>query len=122
MTSREKHISSGATADYTRKTAGDGPRLGAYNPDVSPSYDPELLYVECQVCGKPVLWEKGRTTELLLAAGVDVHNLDERCLIVSEGCPSCSPFVKEGYTLAVVRIAGLTPEEAAHMSRPGGSA
>ena len=86
------------------------------------SYDPELLYVECHVCGKPVLWEKGKTTELLLAAGVDLSKLDERCMIVSEGCPACSPAADEGYTLAVVRIAGLTPEEAVYMTRPGGTA
>ena len=86
------------------------------------AYDPELLYVECHVCGKPVLWEKGKTTELLLSAGVPLDNLDERCMIISEGCPVCTPLEREGYTLAVVRIAGLTPEEAAHMSRPGGTA
>ncbi len=85
-------------------------------------YDPELLYVECHLCGKPVIWEKGKTTELLLAAGVDLSKLDERCMIVSEGCPSCSAAAEEGYTLAVVRIAGLTPEEAVYMTRPGGTA
>ena len=85
-------------------------------------YDPELLYVECQTCGKPVLWEQGKTTELLLAAGVDVSRLDERCMFLSEGCPSCSPSSRDGYTLAVVRIAGLTPEEAVYRSRPGGTA
>lgn len=85
-------------------------------------HDPELLYVECHLCGKPVIWEKGKTTELLLAAGVDLTKLDERCMIVSEGCPSCSPAGDEGYTLAVVRIAGLTPEEAVYMTRPGGTA
>ncbi len=85
-------------------------------------YDPELLYVECQMCGKPVLWEPGKTTELLIAAGVDVGRLDERCMIVSAGCPSCLPRPGEGYTLAVVRLAGLTPEEAMYMMRQGGSA
>jgi hypothetical protein len=85
-------------------------------------YDPELLYVECQMCGKPVLWEPGKTTELLLAAGVDVSRLDERCMIVSAGCPACAPYSAEGYTLAVVRLAGLTPEEAVYMTRPGGTA
>lgn len=85
-------------------------------------YDPELLYVECQNCGKPVLWEFGRTTELLLAAGVDLSKLDDRCMIISEGCPACSPIEEGGYNLAVVRLAGLTPEEAVHMSRPGGHA
>ena len=122
MTSREKHISSSGNGDFTRKTSGDGPRVGAYSPEGSPPYDPELLYVECQMCGKPVLWEKGKTTELLLAAGVDITSLDERCLIVSEGCPTCAPFEKGGYTLAVVRIAGLPPEEAVQMARPGGTA
>ena len=122
MTAREKRTYIAISNEFTRTTAADRTRRVARGPEKPPFYDPELLYVECQVCGKPVLWEKGRTTELLLTAGVDVSNLDERCLIVSEGCPSCSPFEKEGYTLAVVRIAGLTPEEAAHMSSPGGSA
>lgn len=85
-------------------------------------YDPELLYVECQLCGKPLLWEPGKTTALLVAAGVDVTRLDERCLIVSAGCPACAPHAGDGYTLAVVRLAGLTPEEAMHMTRPGGTA
>jgi hypothetical protein len=87
-----------------------------------PAYDPELLYVECQNCGKPVLWEEGKTTDLLIAAGVDLSNLDDRCMIISEGCPVCTPGVEDGYSLAVVRIAGLTPEEAVYMSRPGGRA
>jgi hypothetical protein len=89
---------------------------------LSSLFDPELLYVECQNCGKPVLWEAGKTTELLLAAGVDISKLDERCMIVSEGCPMCSPRITDGYSLAVVRIAGITPEEAVYMSRPGGTA
>jgi hypothetical protein len=87
-----------------------------------PAYDPELLYVECHVCGKPVLWEPGRTTQLLLAAGVDLKSLDERCLLVSEGCPACHPEENYGFILTVVRIAGLTAEEAEYMARPAGSA
>lgn len=86
------------------------------------AYDPEMLYVECHACGKPILWEKGKTTELLLAAAVDLETLDERCMIVSERCPACSPYEMEGYALTVVRIAGLTPEEALYMFRPGGNA
>ena len=121
MTSREKHTPT--NGDITRKTTEDGLRVSAYRREnTSPPYDPELLYVECQICGKPVIWEKGKTTEILVAAGMDISNLDERCLIVSEGCPACSPFEKDGYTLAVVRIAGLTPEESVQMSRPGGTA
>jgi hypothetical protein len=92
------------------------------NPGASEAYDPELLYVECQVCGKPVLWEQGKTTELLLAAGVDVSRLDERCMIISSGCPTCVPHSGDGYSLAVVRLAGLTPEEAVYMTRPYGTA
>ena len=122
MTAREKHIYIAVNSDFSRPAAAGEARFGPYRADNAPRYDPELLYVECHVCGRPVLWEKGKTTELLLAAGVDITGLDERCLIVSEGCPSCAPFEKNGYTLAVVRIAGLTPEEAVHMSRPGGSA
>ncbi|MDR2161807.1 MAG: hypothetical protein LBO77_06695 [Desulfovibrio sp.] len=95
---------------------------GKQPPDGAAAYDPELLYVECRLCGKPVLWEPGKTTELLLAAGVDISRLDERCLILSEGCPTCRPHENHGFTLAVVRIAGLTPEEAAHMEKPGGNA
>ena len=85
-------------------------------------YDPEMLYVECHLCGKPVLWEPGKTTELLLEAGVDLQALDERCLIVSDGCPMCCPHEERGFTMAVVRVAGLSPEEAALMSKPGGTA
>lgn len=85
-------------------------------------YDPEMLYVECHLCGKPVLWEPGKTTELLLEAGVDLKALDERCLIVSDGCPLCCPEEERGFTMAVVRVAGLSPEEAALMARPGGTA
>lgn len=121
MNAREKQISFNSLPEGARQRLLDV--LQGVVPGVGGSaYDPELLYVECQICGKPVLWEKGRTTELLIAAGVDVSKLDERCMIVSEGCPSCEPYPREGYTLAVVRLAGLTPEEANYMSRPGGTA
>lgn len=121
MTSHEKHKLFEELAEITQKMLKDDSCFNV-QPPAGVCYDPELLYVECHVCGKPVLWEHGKTTELLLAAGVDLSGLDERCLIVSEGCPACSPLSREGYTLAVVRIAGLTPEEAVHMSRPGGTA
>lgn len=85
-------------------------------------FDPELLYVECQLCGKPIVWESGKTTELLLAASVDLSTLDNTCMIVSEGCPHCHPEAHGGFTLAVVRLAGITAEEAVYMLRPGGNA
>ena len=78
--------------------------------------------MECRQCGKPVLWGPGQTTSLLTEAGVDMRMLDERCLILSEGCPVCRPEEDHGFTLAVVRVAGLTPEEAAYMSKPAGTA
>ena len=122
MNAREKQLSFDSLPEGARKRLLEVLQGSVSIVAVGPSYDPELLYVECQICGKPVLWEKGRTTELLIAAGVDVSRLDERCMIVSEGCPSCDPYPREGYTLAVVRLAGLTPEEAIYMSRPGGTA
>lgn len=121
MTAFEKH----AFINILPDTIGKRPRKPHATEDKRLSaavYDPELLYVECHFCGKPVLWEQGRTTELLEAAGVDTSELDERCMILSEGCPACMPLEDDGYTLAVVRLAGLTPEEAAHMAKPAGTA
>ena len=121
MTIREKRSYSSFFPDFAAKMAAELMQQ-APQPQVGDGFDPELLYVECQTCGKPVLWEQGKTTALLFAAGVDTTKLDERCLILSEGCPACAPQEKKGYTLAVVRIAGLTPEEAVYMARPGGTA
>jgi hypothetical protein len=119
MASAEIQSNSTMLSDGVQKSMPETPRRDLGIPG---AYDPELLYVECQICGKPVLWEAGRTTELLHAAGVDVSRLDERCMIVSAGCTACVPPTGEGYTLAVVRLAGLTPEEALHMTRPAGTA
>lgn len=119
MTRREKRPAF-VTPVFSGRDSRDAP--GKDGPRRAAAYDPELLYVECRVCGKPVIWEKGKTTELLFAAGVDLADLDERCMIISEGCPACMFSADEGYALAVVRIAGLTPEEAVYMARPGGTA
>lgn len=83
-------------------------------------FDPELLYVECRVCGKPVVWEAGKTTTLLTAAGVDFTLLDAHCLILSDGCPTCRPKPDDGYMLAVVRLAGLGVEEPLRLLKSGG--
>lgn len=121
MTVSEKHLFLGALLEPAKAARTNYPPLigGVVK---GQEYDPELLYVECQNCGKPVLWEQGKTTELLTAAGVDLSKLDDRCMIISEGCPVCSPGTEDGFSLAVVRLAGLTPEEAIYMSRPGGTA
>jgi hypothetical protein len=67
------------------------------------NYDPELLYVECARCGQPVLWNSGDTTRILAWAGIDTGALDEKCMIVSDGCPSCQPG-KGRFSTQVVRL------------------
>ncbi len=103
-----------------QKPPGRSRRVAA--PEGYSLYDPELLYVECRVCGKPVLWEFGKTTELLAAAGVDFTLLDAHCLILSEGCPVCRPRPEDGYMLAVVRLAGIGVEESLRLLHSGGKA
>lgn len=66
-------------------------------------FDPELLYVECAKCGQPVLWSSGDTTRILAWAGIDARALDEKCMIVSEGCPVCQPG-KQSFSTQVVRL------------------
>jgi len=66
-------------------------------------FDPELLYVECAKCGQPVLWSPGDTTKILAWAGIDAATLDEKCMIVSEGCPACEPG-KHSFSTQVVRL------------------
>lgn len=68
------------------------------------SYDPELLYVECGRCGNPVIWEQGRTTELLHEAGLATTRLDARHLVLTDGCPTCSPE-ESIFETRVVRLA-----------------
>lgn len=69
-------------------------------------YDPELLYVECRLCGKPVIWAPGKTTEILSAANIDAESLDETCLIVSDGCFACCPHESAGFAMVVAKLAG----------------
>lgn len=69
----------------------------------SEAFDPELMYVECAKCGQPVLWSPGDTTRVLAWAGIDPAGLDEKCMIVSEGCPGCQPG-RSSFTTQVVRL------------------
>lgn len=78
-------------------------------------YDLDLTYVECRLCGTPVLWKKGRTSQLLYASGVDTSMLDAECLILSEGCPHCRASGSP-YPLQVVRVTSLTPQDALLLS------
>lgn len=74
-----------------------------YTLSMTRTFDPELLYVECNKCGQPVLWAEGMTSKLLKLADIDPASLDERCVIMSEGCPGCSPGEKS-FTTQVVRL------------------
>lgn len=69
-------------------------------------FDPELLFVECTRCGRPVIWEQGRATELLSGAGLDGSLVDERCMILTDGCFTCAPELS-AYETRVVRVRSL---------------
>jgi hypothetical protein len=73
-------------------------------------YDPDLLYVECRACGKPVVWEPGRTGSLIAASGIDSSLFDEHCLLLSDGCPACRPGGAH-FNLHLVRLATLSSPE-----------
>lgn len=66
-------------------------------------FDPDLMYVECGECGNPILWEAGRTKRILEMAGIDAAGLDERCCLISEGCPMCRPDASH-FATQVVRL------------------
>ena len=84
-------------------------------------YDLDLLYVECCFCGKPVLWDKGKTSLLVQASGIDTSLLDEECMILSEGCPNCRPETPF-FQLRVVRVAALSPHDLMLFAENRGSA
>jgi hypothetical protein len=67
-------------------------------------YDPELMIVECARCGRPVLWESGRSTAVLAGVGIDPLELDAHCLLMTDGCPDCRPRQKEGFSVQVFRL------------------
>jgi len=83
-------------------------RNPAFSASMSRGYDPELMIVECARCGRPVLWEPGRSTAVLAGVGIDPLELDAHCLLLTDGCPSCRPRQKEGLSVQVFR---LTPEQ-----------
>lgn len=62
-----------------------GPKTNA-----SHHFDLETLYVECARCGRPLIWEKGTTTFIIQSSGIE-KSLGSDWLILSMGCPSCSP-------------------------------
>ena len=72
-------------------------------------FNPEMVYVECGRCGSPVLWEPGKTTELLRSVGIDPLELDPSCVLVSDGCPMCSR--RGRYTVQVVRVTNASSQD-----------
>ncbi|HDQ39531.1 MAG TPA: hypothetical protein ENN39_00640 [Desulfonatronum sp.] len=66
-------------------------------------FDPELMFVECRKCGRPLLWNEGDASQIIEQSGIDVKKLDAQCLILAEGCPQCSPG-EGGYMVRVVRL------------------
>ena len=84
-------------------------------------YDLDLIYVECRMCGKPVIWEKGKTRLLLESSGIDVTLLDAECMIVSDGCPQCRPGVTL-FQLSVVRVAAVSAQDVLLLSGNKGNA
>ncbi|MGE4422551.1 MAG: hypothetical protein AB7D39_09655 [Pseudodesulfovibrio sp.] len=54
------------------------------------------------------------TTKLLKLAKIDPSTLDERCVIISEGCPNCVPD-ETTFTTQVIR---LNREKDARSSMP----
>lgn len=67
------------------------------------AFDPELMFVECHRCGRPLLWNDGEASQIIDQSGIDVKKLDAQCLILAEGCPQCSPN-EGGYMVRVVRL------------------
>ena len=84
-------------------------------------YDPELIYVECRVCGRPVLWEPGRTTSLLAQSNINPLSVDEHCLILSDGCRECAPE-SDSYRLSIVRLSNVSLNSFLLMQKPKGHA
>lgn len=74
---------------------------------VNRGFDPEMIYVECSRCGAPVLWERGRSTEIFKTAGIDPLELDASCMLVSDGCPACSR--NPMYSVRMLRISTTPP-------------
>lgn len=66
-------------------------------------FDPDLMYVECGRCGLPVIWEAGKSAEVVEWSGIRLDDLDAGCMIVSDGCPTCTPS-EHSFATHVVRL------------------
>lgn len=70
---------------------------------IASKFDPELVYVECGECGEPVMWAPGTSTRVLTQSGLTRDEYDASCMILSEGCPRCTPG-ESRFTTQVVRL------------------
>lgn len=82
-----------------------------HEPAPPEGYDPDLLYVECSRCHSPIVWERGKTGDVLSDAGIEPWSLDPRCLILSEGCPRCKPHERM-FDTSVVRLSDQAMDRA----------
>lgn len=73
-------------------------------------FDPDLMYVECKHCGRPVVWTKGRTSQVLQGADVEHLILDASCMILTHGCPRCVPG-ETRFRLQVVQVDDVYADE-----------
>ena len=91
----------------TQRQPGDPPRA---REDHKRTFDPELIYVECARCGRPLLWERGRATVFIAGTGVAYGELDMQCMIVGDGCPVCQPE-RSGYRHRIVRVRSVAEHD-----------
>lgn len=84
-------------------------------------HDPELLYVECRACGRPVIWETGKTSNLLVEAAINPNQLDSQCMLLTETCPTCRPEVM-AIKIQVVRLAEVTDQDLEYLDIGKGNA
>lgn len=74
----------------------------------SAGFDPELLYVQCAHCGRPVLWTQGKLTRIIRDAGVSRQQLDATHVMLTEGCPECNPEQSE-FRIQLIRLERMPP-------------
>lgn len=95
--------------------------LGSKAVEPCPVYDLELLYVECAACGRPVVWETGKTTSLLHEAEINLEELDASCMLLAETCPACHPDLL-AVKVQVVRLASAKEDDLEHIEIKAGYA
>lgn len=72
-------------------------------------FDPELLYVQCAHCSRPVMWTQGKLTQIVRDAGVSRAQLDATHFMFTEGCPQCNPEQTE-FRIRLIRMDRMPPE------------